>query len=337
MKRLTREHVFRNHGDLSTLPPEPPLTVAPGEVFEIETVDTGHIFMTSEADMEKANGPMSGNPSTGPVLVEGVKAGEVIAVHIEAAEVVGHCKIGIGDETLLPAELRTKRSDFVRIESGVAHFSGGFTARVRPMFGCFGVVPAEPAPEPWHHGGNLDLPDVCAGNTVHVRCERDGAWFACGDGHAVQGDGEVNGYSLEVSLDGRLRIDRSPYQEMRTILIETPESFITVGVEKEFTDSIRSAEHSMAELLAAYRRRRPGERAAQVEAGTARADFCAPRCLNRAESHSMATGADILDAYQLASHVADIRLGPIWPKLREKMRWQIPIPMCVELSKEHFA
>ena len=74
-----------------------------------------------------------------------------------------------------------------------------------------------------------------------------------------------------------------------------------MGVEEDFTDSVRSAEHSMAELLAAAR------------------------------------GIDILDAYQLASHVADIRLGPIWPKFRGEKLSGIPIPMCVELSKEHFA
>jgi len=301
MKRLTREHRFKNHGDLSTLPAEPPLHVALGEAFIIETVDTGDVFMASEHDMDKSTGPMSGNPSTGPVYVEGIKANDVIAVTIRDLKVVGHCKIGIGDETLLPREAVTKRSDFIRIADGVAHFHGGLMVKVSPMFGCFGVVPAKPSPEPWRHGGNLDIPDIRAGSTVHLRCQREGAFFCCGDGHAVQGDGEVNGYSLEVSLEGTLVIEKSPYQHIKTTMIETREKFIAVGVEQGFADSIRSAEHSMADFL------------------------CRQKKL------------DLLDAYQFASHVGDIRVGPIWAAIRDG-QWAggMPIPACLHLPKEHF-
>ncbi len=302
MQRLTREHRFRNHGDLGTLPKVPPLRVGLGEPFIIETVDTGDIYMTSEQEMDKPQGPMAGNPSTGPVWIDGIRASEVIAVTIEELRVVGHCKIGIGDETLLPPEEVMKRSDFVRIADGYAYFRGGFRAPIRPMFGCFGVVPAQPnSPEPWHHGGNLDLPDICAGSTIHLRAQRDGGWFCCGDGHALQGDGEINCYSLEVSLEGRLRIERSEYQDLRTILIERPDRFITVAVESAFGDSIRMAEQSMAEFLAAR------------------------------------SGADLLDAYQVASHVGDIRVGPLWLAVRDgKWSGSLPVPACVQLPKECF-
>ncbi len=302
MKRLTREHRFKNYGDLSTLPVEAPLHVALGETFIMETIDTGDMFMRSERDADKPRGPMAGNPSTGPVYVEGIKAGDVIAASIRDLKVVGHCNIRIGDETLLPPEVVTKRSDFIRISDGVAHFHGGLKVKVKPMFGCFGVVPSKPSPEPWHHGGNLDIPDICAGSIVHLRCQRDGAFFCCGDGHAVQGEGEVNGYSLEVSLEGTLLIEKSPYRDIKTIMIETREKFIAVGVENAFADSIRSAEHSMADFL------------------------CARKKL------------DLLDAYQFASHVGDIRVGPVWAAIIDG-QWGggIPIPACLHLSKQHFA
>jgi len=223
-------------------------------------------------------------------------------VTIDKIQVVGHCEISVGKETFLPEELISKRVDFIRISDGMAHFSGGMLTRVKPMFGCFGVVPAkESQPEPWHHGGNLDLPDICAGSTVHVRCQRDGAYFCCGDGHAIQGDGEINGYSLEVSLEGMLRVDRSPFQDIMTIIIETDKAFVSVGVEDSFADSIKSAQHSMADFLAKRR------------------------------------GIGILDAYQFTSHIGDIRVGPIWFSVRED-RWNggIPVPVCVRLSKEYF-
>ena len=301
MKRLTRDRLFKNYGDPSAALREPALHVAAGEAFVVETVDTGHVFMMSEEDRDKPAGPMSGNPSTGPVCVEGIKADDVIAVTITDICVVGHCRIGAGEGTLLPPEMVTERTDFVRIAAGVAHFRGGLTARVRPMFGCFGVVPAETSPEPWHHGGNLDLPEICAGSIVHVRCQRDGAYFCCGDGHAVQGDGEVNGYSLEVSLEGTLKIEKSPYQDLRTMMIETEEKYIAVGVEHSFAGSIKSALHSMADFLAK------------------RGDL------------------DLLDAYQLASHVGDVRMGAIWLSIREE-KWAggMPIPAFLHLPKECF-
>lgn len=297
MQRVRRDHRFRNHGDLSTVPETPPLRVALDESFIVETVDTADRFIMSEADLGKPPGPMAGNPSTGPIFVEGIEADDVIAVHIEQLNVVGHCSLGIQEKALLPSDVTVPREDFVRIAEGLAHFPGDLRAPLRPMFGCLGVVPAQPSPEPWHHGGNLDIPDVCAGNIFHVRCQRDGAFLACGDGHAVQGDGEIAGFSLEVSLEGILRVRRSPYQKLRTILIESPAEFITVGVEHELHDSVKSAVHSMSELLA----------------------------------HEREIG--LLDAYQLAVHVGDLRLGAMWPMWSE---WQIPIPACLHLSKQYF-
>lgn len=302
MKRLTRDHLFKNYGNLETLPDSPPLTVAPGEPFQVETVDTGHVWVMTEADMTKPPGPMAGNPCTGPVRIEGIRAGEVIAVTIKEIHVVGHCVIGVDEETYLLGSVQGEQHHFVRISKGFAHLPGGFACPIKPMFGCFGVVPSRPSPEPWHHGGNLDLPDICAGSTVHIRCQRDGAYFCCGDGHALQGDGEINGYSLEVSLEAVLQIDRSPYSDIETMIVETSDRFITVGVEDSFATSIRSAERSMTQFLSKSRK------------------------------------IDVVQAYLLASHVGDVRVGPLWQAVQED-QWSagIPVPACVQLSKHYFA
>ncbi|MEZ4728685.1 MAG: acetamidase/formamidase family protein [Caldilineaceae bacterium] len=273
------------------------LRVRQGEPFLLETVDTGHMLLMSEAERDKPTGPMAGNPSTGPVYIEGIRAGEVIAVTIEALDVVGHTIIGIGAHSLLPPDRVGARTDFVKIEDGIAHFPGGLQIPVSPMYGCFGVVPVGVRPEPYLHGGNLDIPDICAGNTIHLRCERDGGYFACGDGHARQGEGEINSFSLEVSLVGQLRITRSRYQDLKTILIETPTKFITVGVKETAREAVTDAVTAMAELLAAAR------------------------------------GIDLLDAYQFVSHIGDMRVGAMWPLWSE---WSIPVPMCLHLDRVHF-
>ena len=305
MQRLTNEHLFKNypHSDDQgnthppLIPDEPPLRVRQGESFLIETVDTGHMLLMSENERDKPTGPMAGNPSTGPVYVDGVRAGDVIGVTIESLEVLGHTIIGMGEHSLLPPKVIKERTDFVKIERGMALFPGGLKIPVQPMYGCFGVVPSGVYPEPYVHGGNMDIPDICAGNTIHLRCERDGGYFACGDGHAIQGDGEINGFSLEVSLLGQLRIEKSPYQDLKTIMIETPEKFITVGVKHEARNAVTDAVEAMSELLAKTR------------------------------------GIDLLDAYQFVSHVGDIRVGAMWPVWS---KWRIPVPMCLHLDRSYF-
>jgi amidase len=170
---------------------------------------------------------------------------------------------------------------------------------VKPMYGCFAVVPTSGRSEPAEHGGNVDIPYVCSGNTVHIQCECDGGYFCCGDGHAIQGEGEINGYSLEVSLLGRLRIEKSDYQDLSSILIETPDEMITIGVKRGIEDAVETAVLLMSQLLA------------------------------RAKDIS------VTEAYQTASHVGNIRLGAMWPLWGKKPRWT-PIPMCLHLSKQCF-
>lgn len=106
------------------------------------------------------------------------------------------------------------------------------------------------------------------------------------------------GYSLEVSLLGQIRIEKSPYQYLQTILIETPHEFISVGIKHEVEQGLRDAVLSMTEMLAQQR------------------------------------SISILDAYQVVSHVGNVRLGPMWPFWRNKRH--IPVPVCVRLNKEYF-
>jgi acetamidase/formamidase len=219
MQRFTRQNLFRNNVEFQQCPTAPRLRVAQGESFLIETVDTGHRNITSPGDRGKPDGPMAGNPWTGPVHVEGIQAGDVIAVSIESIAVEDHCLLPITEESLLPADIIEVGEDFIAIADGLALFSGGIRVPIRPMFGCFGVVPLSTPIDPSNHGGNMDIPEIRAGSVVHLRCEREGGYFGCGDGHALQGEGEINGFSLEVSLVGQLRIDRSPYQNLRSILI----------------------------------------------------------------------------------------------------------------------
>lgn len=304
MRVLRRDRLFRNYGDLADLPPAPVFLVDPGESFMVETAHSDDKELRSAADMTSPAGPMSWNPCTGPIGVVGVRAGDVIAVQIERLRVVGHSMARTdterGNPPLLPPDVARTRSDFVPIVDGSACFPGGIRIPTRPMLGCFGVVPARPAPEPWRHGGNLDIPDICAGNTVHLRCQRDEAWFGCGDGHAIQGDGEMNGVSLEVALEAVLRIERSPYQSLGGILIESPTKVMMVGLGERLRDGLVEATHELSRFVAQRR--------------------------------SLGT----LEAYQFVSHVADVRLGAMWPLWCDQPT-NTPVPVVLHLDKALFS
>lgn len=287
-------------GELVPYPvPEPAITVSQEERFAIETTNTCHLDIRKEADIKGSNGPMAGNPWTGPVFVEGVRAGEVIAVDIHQLEVTGHSFIG-GGGSVVPEYLQVPmRKSFIPIEAGFAVFPAGFRVPVRPMYGCFGVVPVGSRPEPWDHGGNMDIPEVCAGSTIHVRCERDGAYFGCGDGHALQGEGEVTGWSFEVALRGELTVKKSPYQHLKSMLIETEHHAISVGIRHTIRESTKLALWAMADHVS---------------------EVC---------------HVSPIEAYEIAAYVGNIRVGAMWPLLYENMK--IPVPICVHLQKDYFS
>src|SRR5712672_391657 len=89
----------------------------------------------------------------------------------------------------------------------VARFAEGIEIPLRPFFGSMGVAPPEAAGRvssapPGTHAGNLDNKDLVAGTTLFIPVHTAGALFEVGDGHAGQGNGEVDITALETSLVG---------------------------------------------------------------------------------------------------------------------------------------
>ena len=92
-----------------------------------------------------------------------------------------------------------------------AEFKPGIVIPLKPFFGSMGVAPA---PElgrvssnpPGRHAGNLDNKELVAGTTLYIPVFVPGALFEIGDGHAAQGDGEVDQTAIETSLRGRVQL-----------------------------------------------------------------------------------------------------------------------------------
>jgi len=118
------------------------------------------------------------------------------------------CGPGFG---VLPERLDRRVDRVVRLDPkrGVALFAPGIEIPLTPFLGVLAVAPQRPVanakpPGPW--GGNIDLKVLTAGAALHLPVFQPGALFYAGDGHAVQGDGEVNGTALETSLTATLQL-----------------------------------------------------------------------------------------------------------------------------------
>ncbi|GAA1314335.1 acetamidase/formamidase family protein [Leucobacter albus] len=189
---------------------EPVAVVALGEAFECETQDCYAGQITSEAVLRPHIDMAHFNPATGPVFVEGVLAGDVIRVDIEAID-IGEAGImalspglGVLGDRIAAADTRV-----VPIADGQAWVTPELPVPVAPMIGVLGVAPAgDPIGTSWPgtHGGNLDTRILRAGSALLLRAQHDGALVAVGDLHAVQGDGELGGTGVEIAGRVRLRV-----------------------------------------------------------------------------------------------------------------------------------
>lgn len=192
--------------------------MVPGESIIVETEDahsgsiTGPeiVYETLEDVMERIGGA---NPVTGPIAIEGVRAGDCVAVHIE--EVEGAPLTGFGymntTPTLHPdfkAEtvICPRRGDRVAIPTR----GGPVMIPYRPFVGTIGVAPDGDAVLSFRQGkgflGNVDLPDACAGSTVVMQAAVEGGLVSLGDAHLAQGDAEIHRSAIECQADVRLHI-----------------------------------------------------------------------------------------------------------------------------------
>lgn len=130
---------------------------------------------------------------------------------------------------------------------------GRVTVPLRPMLGRVAVAPqgeeAFGGLWPGNFGGNLDASEVRAGTTVYLPVFHDGAYFYFGDGHALQGEGEVAGTGLETSMDVVLRIDLIKGQAIDWPRLEDERTIMVAGSARPLIDAFRLAHVELIEWL----------------------------------------------------------------------------------------
>lgn len=198
---------------------------------------------------------------TGPVAVKGAMPGDVLRVDIERIEFGadwGFCGFRPLGGTL-PEDFPYKRMLHIPVDraarTGTVPIGGGVTLPLAPFFGVMGVAPpaewgALSTKEPRAHGGNLDNKEIGEGATLFLPVHAPGALFSAGDGHGVQGDGEVCINALEMCLTGHFRLTLIKGGRLLYPRAETPTHYIAMGMHEDLDEAMRKALREMIGFIA---------------------------------------------------------------------------------------
>jgi acetamidase/formamidase len=233
---------------------KPVATVEPGETFDVETWDaSGNMVKPSQAKKDASLGDVRvyENPVTGPIYVEGAQSGDVLKVEMID---IGLPDLGWTSVRSMGGGLKgwlepfSPLTKFSKISDGKITYRLNDGRRIeiptRPFVGTIGVSPAFEAiatVTPGRHGGNMDAPDVCVGNTLYLPVAVDGALLGLGDVHAVQGDGEICGTAVEVYSTVTLKLLLEKNRKLVWPRIESKDEIMTVCSTKPLEDAVRLA------------------------------------------------------------------------------------------------
>jgi acetamidase/formamidase len=203
----------------------------------------------------KEKGP-GGHILTGPVAIAEAEPGDVLEVQILKVDLDADfaCNVfGVGSG-FLPTEYPYGRYKVVPLDRKkmIGRFAPGIEIPLRPFFGSMGVAPAggkiDTAP-PFVHAGNLDNKKLVAGTTLYIPVAAKGALFQAGDGHAAQGNGEVDITALETYLSGTFRFVVHKDRRLIWPRAETPTHYISMGFSKDLKEATTLALRDMIAFL----------------------------------------------------------------------------------------
>lgn len=257
------------HGDYSPNR-EPVLRIQAGDTIESSSLDAGwgiepiHLDGTVNKKHPAANEQtMKGHAMTGPVWIEGAKAGMTLVVHFEELVVGSHGFVSTGgfphrvNERLNLIEGGNAKMRWeLDKETMTATNQFGHRVKMRPFLGNMGMPPPQdghhPTAPPTNWGGNLDCKDLVVGTRLYLPIPVDGGLFSFGDGHAAQGHGEVSVTAIECPMDYiRLKLDVIDDMPLERPRAWTPEGWLTFGFAESLDDATFMALDDMLNLMVA--------------------------------------------------------------------------------------
>jgi acetamidase/formamidase len=192
------------------------IEIEPGDTVVFETLEgTGQVTPETGDAKLAAMVDEEIHPLTGPVAVAGAEPGDALAVHVVSLAHHGWGWNGvIPDYGLLGAEFAEPYIHHYELAGEECRFNDSIVIPFDPFCGVMGVAPAGPERiqtwAPGRHGGNIDIRHLTPGSVLRLPVLAPGALFSCGDCHAAQGDGEVNGTGVETPMTVTLRFELQP-------------------------------------------------------------------------------------------------------------------------------
>jgi acetamidase/formamidase len=255
----------------------PALRIASGDIIDVDTLLTN-----TPAGLERAGLPPAriqdslrkivtdvtgdrrgpgGHILTGPVFVEGAEPGDALEVKILSIQFALDYGYN-GCSGFLPENCdRSRPATIIPIDrkAMTAEFAPGIVIPLRPFFGSMGVAPAPAAGRvssnpPGRHAGNLDNRELVAGSTLFIPVFVPGALFEIGDGHAAQGDGEVDQTAIETSLRGRVQLTVRKNMRLTWPRAETSTDYISMAADPDLQTATSTAIQEMVDFLVATRK-----------------------------------------------------------------------------------
>jgi acetamidase/formamidase len=279
----------------------PVLTIKSGDTVELHTMIT-----SSPANLERAflpadkvekelrdifnevkdKGP-GGHILTGPIYIEGAEPGDVLEVRIQKVKLaIGYAYNGFGPKSgFLPEDFPRSKTKIIPLDEKrmIGRFAEGIEIPLKPFFGSMGVAPPPSAGRvssvpPGNHAGNLDNKELVAGTKLFIPVHAKGALFSIGDGHAAQGNGEVDITALETSLHGTLQFVVRKDMKLNWPRAETPTHYIVMGLDKDLTKATKLAVREAIDFLTTEKKLSPDD--AYMLASVA-VDFCITQLVDR--------------------------------------------------------
>jgi amidase len=250
------QHAFSFRPDAA-----PALRVQPGDTVRFETTpEPAERLFAAGGDWRAALDPQRVNAVTGPVYIEGIQPGDIVAVDILSIETLDWgwtmAAPGFGLTPLLEADTFLRR---VPLRRGRAHLSERLSVPLQPMIGCLGLAPANGAtstlapPYPW--AGNYDLPQLTVGATVMFPAQVAGGLFSLGDLHAAMGAGEPASVGFECAGAATVRLSGMRGLTLHTPRIQTAERIYMLGFgeRRDWDAARRHAAHLLFDYLTTER------------------------------------------------------------------------------------
>jgi acetamidase/formamidase len=205
----------------------------------------------------KDKGP-GGHILTGPIAIEGAEPGDVLEVDILKIDIDTPfaCNVFAPGRGFLPNDFPYGKLKIIPLDRQkmLAHFAPGIEIPLHPFFGSMGVAPPESAGRinsapPWMHAGNMDNKELVAGTILYIPVHAKGALFEAGDGHAGQGNGEVDITAMETFLTGTFRFVLHKDRHLLWPRAETPTKYISMGFDEDLKEATKLAVRDMINFL----------------------------------------------------------------------------------------